>query len=216
MGTHVLLECSRIYGKIRKFIHMSTDEVYGSVDDDTVCNETSMFKPSNPYSASKAAAEMLCNAYIMSFKLPVIILRCNNAISKYQHPEKLIPKSIHCIMTEQRIPIHGKGESKRTFIHTDDIAYAIDIICQKGNINDIYNIGSSFEYTVMEVVEKILKLLKPDANVNDWVEYVQDRDFQDYRYSINTCKLNSLGWKPSVTIDISLQRLISFYRKNKS
>lgn len=208
MGTHVLLECARKHPGIRKFVHMSTDEVYGSVDDESVCSETSMFKPSNPYSASKAAAEMLCHAYIMSFKLPLIILRCNNAISKYQHPEKLIPKAIQCIMTGKRIPIHGNGQSKRTFIHTDDIASAIDVICTKGSIFEIYNIGTTLEYTVLDVVTRILKIMLPKANMNDWIEYVADRNFQDYRYSIDISKLTSLGWTSRVTFDESLERLV--------
>jgi dTDP-glucose 4,6-dehydratase len=208
MGTHVLLECARKYGNIKKFIHMSTDEVYGSVDEKMMCAENAMFKPSNPYSASKAAAEMLCNAYIMSFKLPIIIVRCNNAVSKYQHPEKLIPKCIECIQNGVKIPIHGAGNSKRTFIHTEDIARAFEIIAQKGKVEEIYNIGTTLEFSVIEVAEKILRILKPGEKVKDWIDYVPDRDFQDYRYSVDVTKLKQLGWKEEITFDESLKRMV--------
>lgn len=216
MGTHVLLESARRYGRIRKFVHMSTDEVYGSVDDNTTCTEAAMFKPSNPYSASKAAAEMLCNAYVMSFKLPIIIVRCNNAVSKYQHREKLIPMCIECIMTGQKIPIHGQGNSKRTFIHTEDIARAFEVISIKGNVDEIYNIGSTYEYTVLEVVEKVLRMMRPGDELSDWVDYVSDRDFQDYRYSVDIWKLRELGWKEHVNFDEALQRVISFWCQKAS
>lgn len=208
-GTHTLLECARKYNKLTKFIHMSTDEVYGSVDDGTTCNETtSMIAPSNPYSASKAAAEMLCHAYMMSFKLPIIILRCNNAVSPFQHQEKLIPKILDCLANNKKIPIHGKGHSKRTFIHALDIAEAFDIVIEKGDVNSVYNIGNDEEYTVIEVVQHILQTLKPGNNIEDWIEFVPDRAFQDYRYSVDTTALRNLGWKPKVDFDQAIQSLL--------
>lgn len=208
-GTHTLLECARKYNKLQKFIHMSTDEVYGSVDDGEKCNEiTSMIAPSNPYSASKAAAEMLCHAYIMSFKLPIIIMRCNNAISPFQHPEKLIPKILKCIQQNTKIPIHGQGHSKRTFIHALDIAEAFDVVIQKGTINNIYNIGNDEEYTVLQVVEAILKKLKPDDELKDWIEYVPDRAFQDYRYSVDATELRKLGWSPNIVFDQAIASVV--------
>lgn len=206
VGTHVLLECARRHGSIRTFIHMSTDEVYGSVDDDTsTMTEAAICKPSNPYSASKAAAEMLCNAYIMSFKMPIIIVRCNNALSRYQHAEKLVPKCIHCALSGQKIPVHGDGSSKRTFIHSLDIATAIQVIAEKGKPNEIYNIGTTHEYTVLEVIQEVLKIVHPGAKVADWVEYVPDRVYQDHRYAVDTSKLRALGWTPTGTFQDALR-----------
>ncbi len=208
-GTHILLECVRQYGKLEKFIHMSTDEVYGSVEDGDSCNEkTSMISPSNPYAASKAAAEMLCHAYLKSFKLPIIILRCNNAISPNQHPEKLIPCIIKSIRNGEKIPIHGQGLSKRTFIDSIDIASAIDIIIQRGCIGSIYNIGNDHEYTVIDVVKLILKKIKPQEDFTNWVKYVPDRAFQDYRYSIDTSAIQKLGWKSQISFDESINSLL--------
>ncbi len=207
-GTHILLECVKNYGKLEKFIHMSTDEVYGSVEDGSICNETtSMIAPSNPYAASKAAAEMLCHAYNKSFKLPIIILRCNNAISPNQHEEKLIPCVIKCIRNNQKIPIHGMGFSKRTFIDSRDIASAIDIIIKNGKNGSIYNIGNDHEYTVIDVVRFILKKLKPEEKLEKWIQYVPDRAFQDYRYSVDTHAIKQLGWESTISFEESIDEL---------
>ena len=211
LGTHSLLECARKYGKLKKFIHMSTDEVYGSVVDGESCHEQTLLAPSNPYSASKAAAEMLCHAYIKSFSLPIIVMRCNNAISPFQNEEKLIPRVIKCIRENKKIPIHGLGESKRTFIDARDIASAIDIISIKGEIGSIYNIGNENEYTVMDVAKYILNALKPGEDIESWVEYIPDRMFQDYRYSVNTTALNVLGWEAKISFEDSIK---SVYSKN--
>jgi dTDP-glucose 4,6-dehydratase len=215
LGTHTLLECVRKYVEDDKdnsfdlFLHMSTDEVYGSVkEDEPARTEDSLMKPSNPYSATKAGAEMLCHAYAKSFKLPIIIVRCNNAISKYQHPEKLIPNAIRCITNNQKVPVHGQGYSKRTFVHTDDIASAMAIIIDRGSIGSIYNIGTENECDVKHVISVILQKLKPGENVEDWVEYVPDRAFQDYRYSIDTTALRELGWSERVTFEEAIESLV--------
>lgn len=214
LGTHTLLECVRKYVEEHNafdlFMHMSTDEVYGSVkDDEPARTEDSLMKPSNPYSATKAGAEMLCHAYAKSFKLPIIIVRCNNAISKYQHPEKLIPNAIRCITNGEKVPVHGQGHSKRTFVHTDDIASAMSVIIGKGSVGGIYNIGTENEYDVKHVISAILKKLKPGEDVEDWVEYVPDRAFQDYRYSIDTTALRELGWSESVTFEKAIDAVLS-------
>lgn len=215
VGTHVLLEAVRKYKKLKLFLHMSTDEVYGSVEDDAICTETAMFFPSNPYAASKAGAEMLCHSYIKSFNLPIIIMRCNNAISKYQHPEKLVPKCIDSILKGEKIPIHGVGESKRTFIHGVDIARAICVIAEKGIVTEIYNIGTQMEYTVCEVVKTVLDIMKPVGyeDVTNWIEHVPDRNFQDYRYCIDTSKLLSLGWEPKVSFEDAIKDVVSYKTK---
>lgn len=213
VGTHVLLECARRYiengNGFELFLHMSTDEVYGSVDDqEPAKQEDSLFSPSNPYSAAKAAAEMLCHAYFKSFKLPIIITRCNNAISKYQHPEKLIPNAVRCILSGKRVPVHGKGDSKRTFIHAYDIADALVTIMDKGSVGRVYNIGTSQERTVLEVIATILKEVDPEARVEDWVEFVPDRPFQDYRYSIDASALKALGWEERVTFEEAIKDVV--------
>lgn len=221
-GTHVLLECCRKYiesgNVLRLFLHMSTDEVYGSVaDGEPACvEETALFKPSNPYAATKAGAEMICHAYRQSFNIPIIIVRCNNAISKYQHEEKLIPRVISSILKGEKIPIHGKGQSKRTFIHVFDIADAFDVIATRGTIGKIYNIGSEIEYSVLEVASHILEIMKPDNILEDWLEFTPDRAFQDYRYSIDNTALQFLGWKKKITFDAAIRDVISHISKSKS
>lgn len=210
IGTHTLLECiNNTNIKPKLFIHMSTDEVYGSVNNNEISHETSMYAPSNPYSATKAAAEMLCHAYIKSFNLPIIILRCNNVISPFQHEEKLIPHVITQLLKNKKIKIHGEGKAKRTFIDGYDIATAINIIIKRGQIGEIYNIGTTMEYTVMEVVSKIVAILKPDENIDNLIEYIPDRLFQDYRYSINSSKLIELGWNSIVNFDESINKVIN-------
>lgn len=211
VGTHTLLECARLDGNVKLFIHMSTDEVYGSVNDDVFRMETYVLNPSNPYSASKAAAEMICNAYIMSYNFPIIIVRCNNAISKYQHTEKLIPKCIDCILSGSKVPIHGKGDSKRTYVHAKDIARALDTVTRYGRLHNIYNIGSNDEYTVIDVVYHVLKKIRPGERVEDWIEYIPDRAFQDHRYAIDITSITALGWSTSISFDDALQDVIDHH-----
>lgn len=208
IGTHKLLECIKNYKKTL-FIHMSTDEVYGEVDNNQTCHENSMYAPSNPYSATKAAAEMLCHAYYKSFNVPIIILRCNNVISPYQHKEKLIPHCITQLMNNKKIKIHGNGSAKRTFIDAKDIAVAIDIIIEKGKIGEIYNIGTDMEYTVMDVVKNIAKIMKPEeSDIKNLIEYIPDRLYQDYRYSIDCTKLKNLGWEKNISFEESIKNVI--------
>lgn len=218
-GTHVLLECIRKHMKthsnFRMFLHMSTDEVYGSVEDgENPRQEDALFAPSNPYSATKAAAEMICHAYMKSFGIPIVITRCNNAISKYQHEEKLIPRAIRNLLENKRIPIHGRGMAKRTFIHAYDIADALWAIIHRGTLGAIYNIGSEEEYTVLQVVDKILECLKPGSELYDWIEFQDDRPFQDYRYSIDASALKELGWTPKHSFDASIDYMIRHHAYN--
>jgi dTDP-D-glucose 4,6-dehydratase len=139
---------------------------------------------------------------------PIIITRCNNAISRYQYPDKLIPKTIKHLKEGERVPIHGDGRSRRTFIHATDIAKALEIIVQKGSTGEIYNIGTEMEYTVLQVVEHILNRLKPGQPFKDWVQFVEDRKFQDYRYNIDTTKLKALGWKETIMFDRAIDDLL--------
>ncbi len=210
-GTHTLLECVRKCSSVKCFLHMSTDEVYGSVQDGETCSESCIFAPSNPYSATKAAAEMLCHAYWKSFGLPIVVVRCNNAISRYQHEEKLIPKVIECLRTGKKIPVHGKGLAKRTFIHANDITDALDIILHSGcHGGQVFNIGSDTEYSVLEVIEHIVNKVKAPKEfiLDEWVEFVSDRAFQDYRYCVDSSALRKLGWKEKMSFDDALTDLL--------
>lgn len=209
-GTHVLLEQLRAYGKCKTIIHMSTDEVYGSINEGSF-KETSLFAPSNPYSASKAAAEMICQSYIHSFQMPIIITRCNNAISPFQHPEKLIPRCIQLFQNNQKMTIHGKGEARRTFIDARDIARALATILLKGTPSSIYNIGTpsnTHEYSVMDIVTYIHHELRPYSPLSECIEYIPDRAFQDYRYSIDTTSLEALGWEPFYSVCDAIDNVI--------
>jgi dTDP-glucose 4,6-dehydratase len=213
MGTHTLLECIHHIGGVKLFVHMSTDEVYGSVNDDEICTEKSMFAPSNPYSATKAGAEMLCHAFVKSFYLPIIIVRCNNAISPYQHSEKLVPQCIECVMNNRKINVHGDGKSKRTFIHATDIATALDKIVEKGVIGEIYNIGTTMEYDVLSVIKEIINQMKPQDNYENWITFVPDRAFQDYRYSIDSSELRKLGWSDKISFIDAITDVILHKKK---
>ena len=209
VGTHTLLECCREYGKVQRFVHMSTDEVYGEVDlhHEGCHEEKSLLNPTNPYAATKAAAEFLCKAYHASFGLPIIIVRCNNVYGPNQYPEKLIPKFIHLLSNNQKCPIHGKGETRRNFIHASDVASAFLHIVEKGEVNEVYNIGTCNEYSVLEVFRKLCAILKPGENAADWMELVEDRAFNDFRYAVNSDKLRALGWSETADFDKELYSL---------
>jgi len=214
LGTHSLLETCRQYGKIKRFIHVSTDEVYGeSKLGENEKQETDILCPTNPYSASKAAAEMLVNSYIHSFNMPIIITRGNNVYGPNQYPEKLIPKFIKLLRENKKVTIHGEGKTLRNFIHVDDVSRAFDVILHNGVLHEIYNIGSDEgnEFTVMQVTEKLVKLIKEGDNLNDWIEYVENRNFNDFRYHISNYKLKKLGWKQKIGFNDGLRKLIDNY-----
>jgi dTDP-D-glucose 4,6-dehydratase len=145
-----------------------------------------------------------------SFQLPIIIVRCNNAISPYQHNEKLIAHCIHQILNNSKITVHGEGKAKRTFIHATDIAKALDIIANKGSIESIYNIGTKMEYNVLEVIQEILSQMKPGDNYKDWITYIPDRAFQDYRYSIDSTQLRKLGWTEEISFKDAIANVINY------
>lgn len=218
-GTHVLLECAKKHNKIEKFLHMSTDEVYGTIYEDSV-DEKAIFDPTNPYAASKCGAEFIVKSYGYSYKFPYIITRCNNVYGKNQYPEKLIPKFICNLLKDEKCQIQGTGKAKRTFIHVEDVCRAIDLIIHKGKLQEIYNIGSDNEISVIDFAYKIIKLVKPnisDDEINDYIEYVQDRNFNDMRYSVNCDKLKTLGWKCEFcNFDLELKHLIKWYNDNLS
>jgi dTDP-glucose 4,6-dehydratase len=215
IGTHTLLECARIYGKLKRFIHISTDEVYGEVDLYTTCCEKSLLNPTNPYAATKAGAEFLVRSYLMSYNLPIIITRGNNVYGKHQYPEKLIPKFIHLLQNNQKCTIQGSGNTIRNFIHVDDVCSAVELILNKGEIGKTYNIGSNNEYSVLEIAKILIHKLKPNELFEDWIEYVPDRNFNDFRYSIDFTKLIELGWSETHNFLTSLDEIIDWFKQNK-
>jgi len=216
-GTHVLLESAKnIRSQIRRFIHVSTDEVYGENILDEKFAEGSPLKPTNPYAATKASAEMMVNAYINSFQLPCIITRGNNVYGSQQYPEKLIPKFIMLLGRHRSLPIHGDGSSLRSFIHVDDVARAFDCVLRKGEIGAIYNIGTSFEISVLEVARTLLRYFGLEKVQNQFIDYVRDRDFNDRRYHIDNQRLISLGWTPQVDWSTGIESTIDWYLKNQN
>jgi dTDP-glucose 4,6-dehydratase len=200
MGTHVLLQASKEYGKIKKFLHFSTDEVYGEVDlEHPGCHEKSILNPTNPYAATKAAAEFLVRSYYHSFKLPVVIVRCNNVYGPNQYPEKLIPKFIKLLKEGKKLTIHGNGTTRRNFIWSEDVARATELIFYNGVLNEVYNIGTTQEFSVMNVAKILIDRMTDDKDINNHIKFVEDRPFNDFRYSVDTTLLKSLGWEETHT-----------------
>ena len=199
LGTHILLESCRKYGKIDRFIHVSTDEVYGesmnSVDEYHK-TEHSILCPTNPYAATKAGAELIAQSYNHSYKMPIIITRGNNVYGPNQYPEKLIPRFIKLLKEGKKVTIQGKGSSVRAFLHAYDTASAFESILERGEIGEIYNIGcdEGMEYSVMDVAKILIKMIKKTDNYDEWIEYIEDRPFNDQRYYISNQKLKNLGW----------------------
>ena len=218
MGTHTLLEVCRKYGNIKKIIHVSTDEVYGSsltTEDELHKTEKSILCPTNPYSASKSAAEMYVQSYIHSFKMPIIITRGNNVYGPNQYPEKLIPLFIKLLKEGKKVTIQGDGSTIRGFLHALDTARAFECILENGVIGEIYNIGCDetvndikMEYSVMEIAKLLIKMIKNTDNYDEWINYIEDRPFNDTRYYISNQKLKDLGWNITVDLLTGIQSLI--------
>jgi len=199
LGTHILLECCRLYGKIERFIHVSTDEVYGesmNTVNEQHKTEHSILCPTNPYAATKAGAELIAQSYNHSYKMPIIITRGNNVYGPNQYPEKLIPRFIKLLKEDKKVTIQGEGKSVRAFLHAYDTASAFECILEKGKIGEIYNIGcdEGMEYSVMDVARLLIKMIKNTENYDEWIEYIEDRPFNDQRYYISNQKLKDLGW----------------------
>lgn len=205
LGTHTLLEACRKYGKLKKFVHVSTDEVYGesmNTVDETHKTEHSVLCPTNPYAATKAGAELMAQSYCHSYKMPIVITRGNNVYGPNQYPEKLIPLFIKLLKEDQKVTVQGAGTSVRAFLHSYDTAKAFECILEKGEIGEIYNIGcdENMEYSVMEIAKILIKLIKNTEDYDDWISYIEDRPYNDMRYYISNQKVKDLGWK----IDIDL------------
>ena len=212
LGTHTLLEACKKYGKIIKFIHVSTDEVYGesmNTIEETHKTEHSILCPTNPYAATKAGAELLAQSYNHSFKMPIIITRGNNVYGPNQYPEKLIPRFIQLLKEGKKVTIQGDGSNVRAFLHANDTASAFETILENGEIGEIYNIGcdDGMEYSVLEIAKILITLIKKTEDYDEWIEYVEDRPFNDKRYYISNQKLKDLGWEIKEDFMESLQKL---------
>lgn len=213
LGTHTLLEVCRKYDLIEKFIHVSTDEVYGEsmLDvDEQKKTEHSILCPTNPYAATKAGAELIAQSYAHSFKMPIIITRGNNVYGPNQYPEKLIPKFIKQLKESKPVTIQGDGSAVRGFLHVDDTVKAFEAILDKGAIGEIYNIGCDdhMEYSVLQIAHMLIKLIKPNDSPDQWIQWIQDRPFNDSRYYISNSKLKALGWSPSIDLLEGLKKMI--------
>lgn len=216
MGVQVLLDASLKYG-VKRYHQVSTDEVYGDLPldrKDLMFTEDTPLHTSSPYSASKASADLLVLAYHRTFKLPVTISRCSNNYGPYHFPEKLIPLVISRALADESLPVYGKGENVRDWLHVHDHCTAIDLVIRKGREGEVYNIGGHNERTNLEVVKTILKQLgKPESLIH----FVTDRPGHDLRYAIDPTKIeNELGWKPVYNFDTGIKQTIEWYLNNKT
>ncbi|ANU27555.1 dTDP-glucose 4,6-dehydratase [Planococcus versutus] len=213
LGTQVLLEAAKEFG-ITKFVHVSTDEVYGELDFDptTFFTEDTPIQPNSPYSASKASSDLLVRAYHETFNLPVNITRCSNNYGPYHFPEKLIPLTISRVLNDQKVPVYGDGKNIRDWLHVIDHCIAIDLVMHKGENGEVYNVGGHNERTNLEVVKTIINTL---GKSEDLIEYVKDRLGHDKRYAIDPSKLESLGWQPTYKFETGIAQTIQWYLDNK-
>lgn len=215
LGTQNLLDASKEM-RVERFHQVSTDEVYGDLPldrRDLKFTEDSPIRPSSPYSASKAAADLLCLAYHRTYGLPVTISRCSNNYGPYQLPEKLIPRMIVLALKDQRLPVYGKGENVRDWLHVSDHCSAIDAILKRGRVGEVYNIGGDCERRNIDIVRLILRHLgKPE----ELISFVEDRKGHDLRYAIDNRKIaTELGWRPEVGFDEGLKDTIDWYLRNE-
>jgi dTDP-glucose 4,6-dehydratase/UDP-glucose 4,6-dehydratase len=213
LGTHTLLEAARRYGNIHKFIHISTDEVYGESMVDIAedkKHENSVLCPTNPYAATKAAAELISKSYYFSFKMPIIITRGNNVYGPNQYPEKLIPRFIQLLKENKPVTIQGDGSHLRAFLHVSDVCNALECILEKGQIGEIYNIGSDDhnEFSVLEIAHRLIRMIKKTDDYDKWITYIPDRPFNDKRYYISNEKVKQLGWNIHIDFDEGVSELL--------
>lgn len=214
-GTHVLLESAKLCKTLKRFVHVSTDEVYGEGEDfDTdPMSEEHVLEPTNPYAATKAGAEFLVKSYFRSFKLPCLITRGNNVYGPHQFPEKLIPKFTNQLIKGMPLTLHGDGSNTRNFLYVTDVATAFDVILHKGIPGHVYNIGGKNEIPNIEVARELLKIFGRQDEEDKWLTFVPDRKFNDLRYTINSSKLHKLGWKEEMSWEEGLKTTVEWYKK---
>lgn len=212
MGTQILLEAAR-YNKIKKYLQVSTDEVYGSLGPTGLFTEDTPLAPNSPYSASKTAGDLLVRAYYETYKMPVLTTRCSNNYGPYQYPEKLIPFFIKQLLAGEKVPVYGDGLNVRDWLYVYDHCEAIDVVLHKGKDGGIYNIGGNNEKTNMEITKIVLAGMKKDESS---IKFVEDRLGHDKRYAIDSSKMkNELGWEPKVNFEDGIKMTIDWYLKNQ-
>lgn len=210
LGTAQLLQTA-LKQKIKRFHHISTDEVFGSLNmTDPEFNENTKYDPRTPYSASKAGSDHMVRAYSETYGLPVTITNCANNFGPFHEPEKLIPRFITNLLQDKKVPLMGKGENIREWLYAKDHAAAVDLVLQKGKVGETYCVGGESK-TNLEITQLILKALGKDES---YIEYVEDRLGHDFRYAIDDSKLRELGWKPEHTFEEWLEKTVAWYKEN--
>lgn len=209
-GTFTLLEAVRKHGT-RRYIQVSTDEVYGSIDEGAF-TEYSCFEPNSPYSAAKAGADHLCRAYAVTYNTPAIVTHSCNFYGPYQYPEKMLPLFITNLFEGVTVPLYGDGGNVREWIYTEDHCRAVDLLLHQGVVGEVYNIGTGDEIANITLTKKVLALL---GKGDDMIEPVKDRPGHDRRYAVSSAKLRALGWTPRVAFDDGLTRTIEWYRAHE-
>ena len=225
LGTVNLLNAARHHWKVnfegKRFYHISTDEVYGSLGEEGLFTETTAYDPRSPYSASKASSDHLVRAYMHTYKLPVILTNCSNNYGPNQFPEKLIPLAFNNIKNNKSIPIYGKGENVRDWLYVEDHADAIDLVYHKGRTGETYNIGGNNEWQNIELIHKLCEIAdtkfgRAKGESAKLITFVKDRAGHDLRYAIDSSKIkNELGWEPSVSFEEGLEKTVDWYINNE-
>jgi len=211
MGTFVLLEAARHAAGLRRFVQISTDEVYGSVPEGSSC-ETDELRPRNPYSASKAGADRLAYSYFATYGLPVVITRASNNYGPYQFPEKLIPLFITNAIDHLPVPLYGDGGNVRDWLHVLDHCRAVDLVIERAQPGEVYNIGGGNEVANVAITRRILSLVgRPDS----LIRHLPDRQGHDRRYCVDTSRLRALGWAPQADFEHGLQQTAEWYAANE-
>jgi dTDP-glucose 4,6-dehydratase len=211
LGTNVMCDVARNIG-VERFLHISTDEVYGSIEDGSFI-ETDRLGPRSPYSSSKAGSDLIALSYQETYGLPVIVTRSSNNFGPFQFPEKVIPLFVTNLLDGKKVPLYGDGLNVRDWIHVLDNCAGVDTVLRKGTIGEIYNIGGGNETTNRELTSMVLSNMGVGEEM---VEYVQDRLGHDRRYSIDCSKANALGWKPSRDLDVAVAETVEWYRANRA
>jgi dTDP-glucose 4,6-dehydratase len=209
LGTQVMLDAALKY-KVKLFLNTSTDEVYGSLDTGSAA-ESSPLKPRNPYSASKAAADLLGQSYFHTHGLRVITTRCSNNFGPRQHTEKFIPKAITNLIKDVQIPLYGKGLNQRDWLYTKDKFYALKLLIETGKAGEVYNIGTGQERTNIDILKLILAEFQKGE---ECIQYVKDRPGHDFRYSVDCSKLKALGWEPKYQFEEAIKHCVGWYKAN--
>lgn len=212
IGTQVLLDAAREFN-VSKFVHVSTDEVYGSLGPTGYFTETTPLSPNSPYSASKAGSDLLVQAYHHTFGLPVVITRCSNNYGPYQFPEKLIPLFICNLMADESVPVYGDGQQVRDWIHVRDHCAAVEAVWRKGRPGEVYNVGGRAERANLDLTHRLLDLLGKPRSL---IRHVTDRLGHDRRYAIDSSKIeNELDWRPAVSFEDGLAETVRWYQENQ-